>query len=220
MSLWVKVCGITTVADAEMAAAAGADAIGINLWPGSPRHTSVATAERIAAAVRGTLQVVTVTVDVPVPELQALQARLHLDWLQLHGHEPNAWVAALAPWAYRAVGLAHAQDVEQALTVPGAWVLIDARDAVRLGGTGQAPPEALAAQVCRARPTLLAGGLGPDNVASAVRRLQPAGVDAASGLEQAPGRKDASKVRDFVQAARAAAAQSDPVRAPGPSLEE
>lgn len=210
MSLWVKICGITTVADAELAVAAGADAIGINLWPGSPRCVDEATAARIAAAVRGQVLRVSVTVDVPVPELRALWSRLQLDWLQLHGHEPDAWVADLAPYAYRAVGLGDAADVARALAVPGDWVLVDARDAVRLGGTGHTPPEALAAQVCQRRRTLLAGGLGPENVARAVTRLRPAGVDATSRLEAALGRKDPHKVRDFVQAARAAFNQISP----------
>jgi phosphoribosylanthranilate isomerase len=204
---WIKVCGVTSVADAEAVVRAGADAIGLNLWPRSPRSVSWALARTIREAVRGEIEVVTVTVNDDLAALQQIAARVDPDWLQLHGDEPDAWAQAFQPRAYRAVGLAVAADVDRARVATGPWVLVDARDDVLRGGTGVAPPASLAAAVCAARPTILAGGLGPDNVAAAIAAFAPRGVDAASGVEAAPGRKDLLKVQTYVQAARAAFAR-------------
>jgi phosphoribosylanthranilate isomerase len=132
------------------------------------------------------------------------------DWVQLHGEETDAHVMALGPQAYKAVGLANASHVEHALRVPGHYVLIDARDEVLRGGIGRAPPASLACEVCKARPTILAGGLGADNVAAAIAAFRPAGVDAASRLEVSAGKfgkKSPELVHAFVQAARGAFAR-------------
>jgi phosphoribosylanthranilate isomerase len=201
---WVKVCGVTTPADAELAVEAGASAIGINLWPKSPRSVSLERAESIAQAVRGRVEIVAVTVDFAPEALARVRERLRPDRLQLHGSEEDALVASLGPSAYKAVGLGAETDVARALRAPGSLVLIDAKDEVRRGGTGRAPPASLASRVCAVRPTVLAGGLGPDNVAAAIEAFAPAGVDAASGIESAAGKKDAAALRGYVQAARAA----------------
>ena len=108
---------------------------------------------------------------------------------------------------FHAVGLGGSADVERAIRAEGAWVLIDARDDERLGGTGRAPSYELAAKVCAARPTILAGGLNAKTVGDAIDTCRPAGVDAASGLERSPGRKDPSKVAEFVTEARRAFAR-------------
>lgn len=204
MSGWVKVCGVTTAGDAAMVAKAGADAIGFNLWPRSPRYVTLETAGRLAALVRGRLEVVLVTVDLDPADLRRARAAVEPDWLQLHGHEPDAVVEALQPRVFRALGLAGEGDVATALRVPGERVLVDARDDRLRGGTGRTAPWQLAGRVCAARPTVLAGGLGPENVAEAIRTCRPFGVDAASRLEIEPGIKDAERVRRYVAAARAA----------------
>lgn len=201
-SLWVKVCGVTTVGDADQVAQAGVDAVGINLWPKSVRYVDVAAARRIADQIRGKVAVVAVCVDFSLAQLQEIQQTLAPDWLQLHGNEPDATLLALGQRVFRAVGLRTPADAERARRALGPWVLVDAYDEVHKGGTGRAPPTALAREVCAARPTILAGGLGPDNVAAAVRSLRPAGVDAASQLESAPGHKDLERVAAFVRAAR------------------
>jgi phosphoribosylanthranilate isomerase len=164
-------------------------------------------ARQIREAVRGRIAVVAVTVNEDLASLRRLAASLDPDWLQLHGDEPDAWISALAPRAYQVVGLATAADVTRAVAAPGPWVLVDAADDVLRGGTGQAPPASLAAAVCAARPTLLAGGLGADNVAAAIAAFAPHGVDAASRLEVAPGQQDVAKVREYVRAARDAFAR-------------
>ncbi len=201
---WVKVCGITTPEDALLVADAGADALGINLWPQSPRGIGLEAARQIAAAVRGRLQIVAVTVDMTIEELRDVLTELQPDRLQLHGDEEDSRVAALQPHAFKAIGLEGESDVERARTVPGEIVLVDARDTVQRGGTGRAPPWELAARVCAARPTVLAGGLGVGNIGEAIRTCRPAGVDAASRLELEPGRKHKKALRAFVEEARAA----------------
>ena len=201
---WIKVCGITNQADAEVAIDAGAHAIGINLWPQSPRHVDFATAQKLTSALRRRIDVVLVVVNLTLPALQQALTDIAPHWLQLHGDEPDTWVSTLAPHAFRALGLAHANDVERAVTCPGPWVLVDARDTLKRGGTGAAPPQPLSQAVCSQRRTVLAGGLGPDNVAEAIQSHRPWGVDATSKLERVPGQKDAEAVRAYVAAAQSA----------------
>ncbi len=202
MKPWIKVCGVRTSEQAEMIAACGATAIGINFWPGSPRHVSVHEGVRIAAAVRGVLSIVAVTVNAEPALLARIREQVHPDYFQCHGDESDEQVRAMGARAYKAVGLALQDDVKRALAVPGPFVLVDAKDFVQRGGTGKAPPDDLVAQVCTARPTLLAGGLVPDNVAAAVARFTPMGVDTASGVESSPGIKDPDMTRDFVRFAQ------------------
>lgn len=201
---WVKICGIRTVSDAGLCFDAGADAIGINLWPGSPRSVSLGEGSRIAEAVRGRGTIVGVTVDASPEEVAAIFEAMAPDFIQLHGDEEPGPTEGVRERVYKAVGLGSAQDVTVAKGWPGPFVLVDARDEVARGGTGRAPPGSLAAEVCGHRPTVLAGGLNPENVGAAIRSLRPVGVDTASGVETAPGVKCPEKVRRFVAAAREA----------------
>ena len=197
----IKICGITTIADAEGCVAAGADMIGLNFVPGSPRAIDVARARDIADAVRGRAEIVGVVADLDEATLVALRAAVGLDRLQLHGSEPPELVARLAPHAFKALRVGSTEDVAEASRYAG-LVLIDAKVAGALGGTGRTVDLALAAPLARARPILLAGGLRPENVADAVRAVEPWGVDAASGVEIAPGVKDLDAVAALVRAAR------------------
>ncbi len=205
---WVKICGVRSVEDARMCFSQGADAIGINLWPTSPRSVSVDVAAHLMkelADLEG--QVVCVTVDASGDDLKRIREQVGPDYIQLHGDESESWTAEHQPGVFKAVGLGTSEDAERAREWPGPFVLVDARDEVARGGTGVRPPEALAAAVCSARPTILAGGLTPENVFDAVLRFQPAGVDTASGVESSPGEKDPLKVAAFVRQAREAFAQ-------------
>lgn len=211
---WVKICGIRSVEDAKMCFDLGADAIGINLWPKSPRSITVNQAARLMQElgdVEG--QIVCVTVNASADELRQIRDQVRPDYIQLHGDESEAWTTEHQPGAFKAVGLGSAEDAAAARAWPGPFVLVDARDEVARGGTGVRPPTALAAAVCGARPTILAGGLTPDNVYDAVLRFQPAGVDTASGVEASPGEKDPAKVEAFVRQAREAFGQVAPDRA-------
>jgi phosphoribosylanthranilate isomerase len=206
MPVWVKICGITTQHDAELAVEAGADAIGLNLVPASKRFVDAAQARAIASAVKGKVEVVLVVADRPLSELLALRASTGVDWLQLHGGEPPEDLDALLPMAYKVVHVESRDDVALAGRYSGARVLCDTKVAGTLGGTGQRFDWSLVAELARTRELVLAGGLGPANVADAIQALSPFGVDTASGVEGAdPRRKDPEKVRAFVQAARRAA---------------
>jgi phosphoribosylanthranilate isomerase len=204
--MYVKICGVTRLEDAEACVRAGADAVGLNLVPASPRCLERAAARRLCDALRGRLEVVLVTADLDEAALRALHGELGCDRLQLHGHEPPALVAALGSLAFKAVRIGDGEDVGAAAAYGGEPLLVDARHAALLGGTGRRVDAALVEPLARRRPVLLAGGLTPENVAAAIAAVRPWGVDTASGVESAPGIKDSGRVAGFVAAARAASA--------------
>ncbi|MEM9071771.1 MAG: phosphoribosylanthranilate isomerase [Myxococcota bacterium] len=204
-STHIKICGLTSLEDAHAAVEAGADALGLNFWPGTPRRIDRRVAAAIASEFRGLVELVGVFVDAPAEDVRSLRADLGLDWVQLHGAESAEEVAALGPRAYKAVGVRDAADVSAALRFPGPRLLLDARvEGAMPGGTGVAFEWDLAVEVAKHRELTLAGGLNPDNVAEAVRRVQPARVDVASGVETRPGVKDVNAMRAFVEAVRGA----------------
>ena len=202
----VKVCGVTSVADALMCVEAGVDAIGLNFWAGSVRRCQEGAARAIAEAVSGRTLLVGVFVDAPEAEIARLRDALGLGCVQLHGAEPPALVARFLPHAYKALRVRDAGVLSEARSFPGEHVLLDAYVPGAPGGTGATFDWSLAAQLARERKVTLAGGLTPDNVADAVRAVQPYCVDTASGVEAGPGVKDAALVRAFVAGARGAAA--------------
>lgn len=204
--VWIKICGVTSVEDARMVIAAGADAVGVNLIPSSKRVVDLATAREVREAVGSSAEVVAVVADFGVSRLLELRERTGIQWLQLHGAEPKAELAAVLPHAYKAVRVGSAADVTDGRSFPGARLLTDAKVDGALGGTGHSFDWSLVSELARQRPLVLAGGLGPDNVARAVESVSPFGVDTASGVEGAdPRHKDPEKTRAFVRAARAAA---------------
>jgi phosphoribosylanthranilate isomerase len=197
----VKICGVTSPADADGCVAMGVDWLGLNFVPSSPRCIDVATARAIAEAVHGRALLVGVVVDRAEAELLELVREARLDSLQLHGDEPPAVVRRLAPHAYKALRVGSREDVERANDYEG-LLLVDAKVEGALGGTGRTVDFTLAAELSRARPILLAGGLTPKNVAEAARAVRPWGVDVASGVERSPGVKDLEAVKAFVENAR------------------
>ena len=200
----VKICGVTSPADAEAAIAAGADAIGVNLWPGSKRFVADDRAREVLAAVpRGVLKV-GVFVNASPEEVAAKLGALGLDRAQLHGDEQaRAFETIDGGKLVRAVRVRdEATFASEQPWEPGLW-LYDAF-VEGFGGGGVAAPWPLIARRA-ARPFLLAGGLTPENVAAAIAHARPDGVDVASGVERTPGVKDPAKVAAFVDAARMAA---------------
>jgi len=150
--------------------------------------------------------VVGVVADWPADVLVALRARLGLGSVQLHGSESPEALARLLPGAYRAARIATSADVDAARRFGGTRLLVDAKVAGTLGGTGHTFDWALVAALARERALVVAGGLTPENVGAAVDAVRPYGVDTASGVEgDDPRRKDADKVARFVDAARRAA---------------
>ncbi len=198
----VKICGVTSAADALACARLGADAIGLNFVPSSPRRVDEKAARDIVRAVGEGLLVVGVVAGLSVAEMRALREATGLRCLQLSGDESPDDVAALLPHAYKGVRVGGAEDVARAEAMPGDFVLVDARVEGTLGGTGRTFDWNLVVELARKRKLVLAGGLTPENVAAAVAAVHPWCVDVASGVESAPGVKDLAKVRAFLDAAR------------------
>lgn len=202
--MWVKICGITRVPDALLAADAGADAIGVNLVPSSPRRVDEVEARAIADAVRGRVTVVGVVADLDAPAMRALRDQVGLDLLQLHGDESPGLLEEMLPAAYKALRIGGPLDVARAGRFGGDRLLVDARVEGALGGTGQSFDWRLVEELARQRRLILAGGLTPDTVARAVGSIRPWGVDVASGVERSARDKDPDAVRHFIRAAREA----------------
>jgi phosphoribosylanthranilate isomerase len=222
----VKICGVTTPEDARLAAAAGADAVGFNFVPGSPRRLDLAAARAAVAALPGGVLAVGVFAAADADEMLAVTRSVGLTAIQLHGHLDEAAGGHDPPDRCRELnglpviravrmgtdGLAAARRWLAAATAAGRgpeMVIVDAGAALgtavgRLGGTGHLVDwEALAREPPLGVPAALAGGLTPANVAAAILATGAVAVDTASGVEASPGRKDAVLVRRFVAAARA-----------------
>lgn len=222
----IKVCGVCTIADARMSRDAGATAIGLNFWPASPRSIDFERAEQIMRSMRDeplaqAIDFVAVCVD-PTTELLNRLRGLGLDAVQIHlrGQQSAAPTASEdGPPRFFAVGIDNENDSRVALRTPGEVVLVDAKHRQLLGGSGKTAPWDLAADLARQRPTILAGGLGGDNVAAAIARVRPLGVDAASRIEDSPGKKNESAVRAFVRQAQLAFAALAP-NSKGPTKSE
>ncbi|MHB8395177.1 MAG: phosphoribosylanthranilate isomerase [Candidatus Dormibacteria bacterium] len=206
----VKVCGITSVGDAEVALDAGADAIGMIFHPASPRRVEDRSALAISRRVRGRADCVGVLVDGTSQQLRELVDRFELSALQLNLRScPMGLVEEIGVPVWPFLGLRGGVASMRIEWWAGQPVFVDTVSDDGSGGTGELPDLEIAMAVAIHRPVWLAGGLGPDNVAMAVARVRPFGVDASSRLESSPGVKDPKLVRDFVATARRAAAGSD-----------
>jgi phosphoribosylanthranilate isomerase len=196
----VKICGVTRPGDADLAVDLGADLIGVNFYPPSPRCLSVEAAREIADAVAGRALLAGVFVDRPLAEIEEIAARTGLDLVQLHGDEGPEVAAALGARALKAFRVAPAEGerLDPALLepYPGAWgFLFDVCDERLYGGTGRAwsyrSLSGLAGTTAAdGRPVLVAGGVGPRTARAALEASGAAGVDVCSGVESAPGIKD------------------------------
>jgi phosphoribosylanthranilate isomerase len=196
----VKICGITRLEDAQLASTLGAWAVGFIFWPGSPRFIDPDEAAPIVSALSPLVVPVGVFVDQPVEVVNDVARRLRLGAVQLHGSESNEYMAHVEPRIIKAASLESCTSRWLDTLDPACLVLLDAADPVRRGGTGQTIDWESAARVAAARPTVLAGGITPANIASAVRRVRPAAVDVSSGVEHAPGIKDPDRLRALFQA--------------------
>ena len=217
----IKICGITTPEDARAACAAGADAVGINFYAGSPRCVDEQHAREIVAAIDADTARVGVFVNHASDEMLRLREQLSLTPLQLHGAASPSQVAALDGAACIVARRPAADGLDETIRFvedcrrQGAQIesmLVDARVEGSYGGTGQTANWELAARLAahpELPPLVLAGGLTAENVADAVARVQPAAVDVAGGVEDRPGRKSAGEMERFVAAARAAFAKLD-----------
>ncbi len=206
----IKICGVTAGDDALMAIACGADAIGINFCPQSARYVDPAAARRIVDAIDGKALVVAVFVNEPGGAIRSIVDPLGIGAVQLSGDEPADVAAALPYRVLKVVRPADGANLAGWSGYPCEALLLDAHRPGSYGGTGLALDWAsLPALAETARGTdggpkrwLLAGGLTPDNVREAIVSCRPFGVDVASGVESAPGKKDPRKVADFIQRAK------------------
>jgi len=213
----VKICGITSVEDAQLAAAAGADAIGLNFYSGSPRFCPAEQAKAISAAVGPRVCKVGVFVNASADEIRQVVESVQLDLVQLHGDETPELLRSIRP-----LGVVRAFRVSDDLSTASEYlrqchalmcvprmVLVDAARAGQYGGTGATLDWNWLGKNrvhLGGLPLVLAGGLNAENVAAAVEAVRPWGVDTASGVESSPGRKSPERVRQFVAAARVALA--------------
>jgi phosphoribosylanthranilate isomerase len=198
----IKICGVTSEGQACACVDAGADAIGVNLVSSSVRRVDEDMARAIVRAVGTRALVVAVVAGRTVGAMRALREATGVGCLQLHGDEQRQDVAALLPHAYKAVGVAGRADVARAEAMPGEYVMVDAKVAGALGGTGRSFDWGLVVALAARRKLVLAGGLTAENVGSAIQQVRPWCVDVASGVESSPGVKDMMKVRAFVEAVR------------------
>lgn len=197
----VKVCGVTRVEDALAAIRRGADAVGFVLWPGSPRALPIEQAAALSRALPRFVWKVGVFVNASPDEVEYAAAMARLDAAQLHGDEEPAHYTHLAVRIIKGIGVADGDDAARALALPpDVMPLLDAKDDVQRGGTGRLASWRHAAEVARARPVILAGGLGKYNVADAVHAVRPWGVDLSSSLEERPGIKSAREIAEFFAA--------------------
>lgn len=207
MSVRVKVCGVTRVEDARLAWAEGADALGLNFYPRSPRYVEVEVAAELARTRPALGAVVGVFVNEDPEVIRRKVRECGLTAVQLHGDEPPEACAGYGVPVIKALRVRGPEDVEHARRFVGAGdvtaLLLDGA-APGYGGGGVGFDWSLVARLTDARvPVLVAGGLNPANVAEAVRATRPHGVDVASGVESSPGIKDANAVRAFVRNAKA-----------------
>jgi phosphoribosylanthranilate isomerase len=214
MSLWIKICANTSLADAQVAAEAGADAVGFVFAP-SPRRVTAEQAAQIVPQLPAALEKIGVFVDASLDEIATTVEAAGLTGVQLHFDAPAALPAQLREKfgpKLRILGMVHF-DAKAGKRVAAIArdthidaLLVDSRTAAAVGGTGVAFDWALASntffQNAGERKLIAAGGLTPENVAEAIATLRPWGVDVVSGVEAAPGCKDAAKVRAFIANAR------------------
>ena len=205
MSVTVKICGITSEADAAAAADAGADAIGLMFYEGSPRHVTVTDAKAICAELPPQIIRVGVFVNAEEALITRAIAECTLNILQFHGDESPEDCGRFPVMTLKAFRMAGPETLEEMQQFSTDGFLLDAFVKDALGGTGATFNWELAVRAKEfGRPIFLAGGLTPDNVADAVRTVEPFAVDVSSGVEIEPGKKCADKMRAFVAAAKGA----------------
>jgi len=201
--VFVKICGITRPEDADAAVRAGAGAIGFVFWPGSPRAIDPQRARAITASLPPFVTAVGVFVDQPAEFVNGVADRVQLGAVQLHGEESADYVGAMTRPVVKAVAIRSGVDPTAANIER--WpaqvvVLLDVHDPIRKGGTGRTVDWSVAADIARGRRVVLAGGLTAENVAEAIARVRPFGIDVSSGVESAPGIKDHGRIKALFEA--------------------
>jgi phosphoribosylanthranilate isomerase len=208
----IKFCGLTNLHDSELAVSAGAWAIGLNFWPGSPRRCSLEDATVIAAELRRRVQIAGVFVNATLDEVAATAEAAQLSLVQLHGDEGPAYCAEAArrtgAKVIKAARVRSRADIQALSAFHTGFHLLDSYTPGMPGGTGETFAWELARGHRGRIPLILSGGLTPENVGQAIGVVRPFAVDVASGVESSPGVKDPAKLEAFAEAVRAAAQDS------------
>jgi phosphoribosylanthranilate isomerase len=206
MSLKIKICGITNQEDADIAIQEGADALGFVFYPQSPRYVQPAVAQHIIASLPPFVVPVGVFVNQDLDMVKRVFDDCGLALAQLHGDESPGFCESLHRPVLRAIRLRGRSSflalAEWKGRIGVRGFIVDTFSDTAYGGTGHTTDWSLAAEVAKAAPMLLAGGLTPGNVQEAIRQVRPYGVDVSSGVERSPGQKDPDKIRGFIQAVR------------------
>ena len=199
----VKICGITNAEDAACAVEAGAHALGFVFYEKSSRHVLMKTVANLCASLPPFVSKVGVFVNELERTIEKAVAECGLDTLQFHGDEPPVFCQKFLPKVVKAFRLRSRDDLRALSDYDvDAW-LLDAYSGESRGGTGQSFDWNLAVEAGKlGRPIILSGGLTPDNVTEAIRKVRPFGVDVSSGVEKSPGQKDPVKIHAFLQACR------------------
>jgi phosphoribosylanthranilate isomerase len=201
----VKICGITSAADAEAAVQAGADALGLMFYPGSSRYISLETAQDIARRLPPYIIRTGVFADPNPSDVLAALQLCQLNLLQFHGTETPEFCLQFGSMTMKAFRVQNTDSLSAMSAYHTDAFLLDSCVPGKPGGTGETFNWDLALEVKKfGKPIFLAGGLSPQNVAEAVRKVEPFGVDVSSGVELSPGKKDAAKMQAFIAAVRGA----------------
>ena len=196
----VKICGVRTLEEAEAAVKAGADALGFNFWPESPRFITPEEAGRIVAALPALVSCVGVFVNPDAGLVREVASYVALNAVQLHGDETPHYCRDLAPIkVIKSFRVGNDFDPRTVRNYRVSAILLDAKVEGQYGGTGKRFPWELAIQAKRFAPVILAGGLNVGNVAEALTFVRPFAIDVCSGVESQPGRKDLNKLREFME---------------------
>jgi phosphoribosylanthranilate isomerase len=205
MDTRIKICGITNLADALAAIEAGADALGLNFYGKSPRHVSMKTAAEISKQISPFVMRAGVFVNADEDLVTRAIAECSLSLLQFHGDEPPEFCTQFGLMSMKAFRIRDVETLKELPKFQTDAYLLDAFSPEARGGTGEKFNWDLAVEAQKfGKPIFLAGGLTPENVAEAVRKVKPFGVDVSSGVESSSGKKDHAKVRAFIEAVRTA----------------
>jgi phosphoribosylanthranilate isomerase len=205
MSTRVKICGITNLADALAAIEAGADALGLNFYEKSPRHVSVKTGAEISKQIPPFIMRAGVFVNADEDLVTRAIGGCGLSLLQFHGDETPEFCTQFGLMSMKAFRIRDVELLKEISNYATEAYLLDAYSPDARGGTGERFNWDLAIEAQKfGKPVFLAGGLTPENVAAAVRKVRPFGVDVSSGVESSPGKKDHAKIRAFIAAVRKA----------------
>lgn len=203
MKTKVKICGITNTADAKAAVAAGADALGFIFYEKSPRYVPITEAAEISSALEPMVMRVGVFVNAAEDFVLGAIRECGLTLLQFHGDEPPEFCGQFGLMNMKAFRVHGPETLDRIPEYGTDAYLLDAFSSTTLGGTGEKFNWELAVEAQKfGRPIFLAGGLTAENVAGAIRKVRPFGVDVSSGVERAPGQKDPDKMKAFVDAVR------------------